>query len=159
MIFAPRFWTTHVGSVPYTDGAAISRWLAAGLDIPAWPQLPRRTFRENMYVQYSAALPRVVLDEANEKITVDTTGDLIPALERFYERYLADDVDAFALPAMYAEGFFAMLDILRAGPGDSFASLAKKYPLKNDGESLLRLINDKFPDGEPRAGELIKIIE
>ena len=49
--------------------------------------------------------------------------------------------------------------VLRAQAGDSFASLAKKYPLKNDGESLLRLINDKFPDGEPQAGELIKIIE
>jgi len=49
--------------------------------------------------------------------------------------------------------------VLRARPGDSFASIAKKYPLKNDGESLLRLINGKFPDGEPQAGDPIKIIE
>lgn len=51
------------------------------------------------------------------------------------------------------------LHVLQVQAGDSFVSLAKKYPLKDDGESLLRLINDKFPDGEPRAGELIKIIE
>jgi hypothetical protein len=28
-----------------------------------------------------------------------------------------------------------------------------------DPESMLHLINNKFPDGEPQAGELIKIIE
>jgi hypothetical protein len=118
MTFAPRFWTTHMGSVPYLDGAAISARLAASLDVPAWPQLSRRTFRENMYVQYSAPLPHVVLDEANEKITVDTTGDLTPALEAFYERYLADDVDAFALPADHAAGFFTMLEQFRQTPGE-----------------------------------------
>ncbi len=117
MTFAPRFWTTHMGSVPFLDAAAISARLAATLDVPAWPQMSRRTFRENMYVQYSAPLPRVVLDEAHEKITVDTTGDLTPDLEAFYERYLADDVDAFALPADHAEGFFAMLDQFHQTPG------------------------------------------
>jgi hypothetical protein len=107
-----------MGSVPFLDAAAISARLAASLDVPAWPQLSRRTFRENMYVQYSAPLPHVVLDEANEKITVDTTGDLTPALEAFYERYLADDVEAFALPTDHAAGFFAMLEQFRQIPGD-----------------------------------------
>ncbi|HVO70807.1 MAG TPA: hypothetical protein VMT24_12225 [Aggregatilineaceae bacterium] len=118
MTFAPDFWTTHVGSVPHIGAEAISGWLASNLDIPAWPQLSRRTFRENMYVQYSPPLPHVVLDEAHEKITVDTTGDLTPALETFYERYLADDLEAFGLRPDYAQGFYAMLDALRAVPGD-----------------------------------------
>lgn len=118
MSFSPRFWTTHVGSVPYPSAQPISDRLVAGLDIPAWPQLSRRSFRENMYVQYSATLPRVVLDEATEKITVDTTGDLTPDLEAFYEHYLADDVAWFGLQPENAEGFFAMLDALRATPGD-----------------------------------------
>jgi methionine synthase II (cobalamin-independent) len=115
--FAPHFWTTHVGSVPHTGAEAISGRLASSLDIPAWPQLSRRTFHENMYVQYSPPLPHVVLDEANEKITVDTTGDLTPALETFYESYLADDLEAFGLRPDYAQGFYAMLDALRAVPG------------------------------------------
>lgn len=118
MTFAPRFWTTHLGSVPYTDARLISERLVSALDVPAWPQLSRRTFRENMYVQYSASLPRVVLDEAREKITVDTTGDLTPDLEAFYEHYLADDVDAFALRPEYAEGFYALCEALRAVPGE-----------------------------------------
>ncbi len=118
MDFTPRFWTTHVGSVPYPAAQPISDRLAATLDIPAWPQLSRRSFRENMYAQYTASLPRIVLDETNEKVTFDTTGDLTPDLEAFYERYLADDVDSFGLQPAVAEGFFAMLDALRAAPGE-----------------------------------------
>lgn len=49
--------------------------------------------------------------------------------------------------------------VVRARAGDSFESLAQSSPLEQYSESLLRLINDKFPDGEPQAGELIKIIE
>jgi len=48
---------------------------------------------------------------------------------------------------------------VRARPGDTFASLAKKSPITNYSESLLRLINDKYPDGELQPGEFIKIIQ
>ena len=51
------------------------------------------------------------------------------------------------------------LHIIQARSGDSFASLAKKTPIKNDGESVIRLLNGRFPFGEPQAGEFIKIIE
>ena len=113
-----HFQTTHVGSVPYTEAPALCERLAQTLDIPAWPQLTHRTFRENMYVQYSQGLPGIVLDEANEKISFDTSADLTPALEAFYACYLAEDVDSFALKPDYAAGFYAMLDVLRARPGD-----------------------------------------
>jgi len=49
--------------------------------------------------------------------------------------------------------------LVRARQGDTFSSLAKKSPLTEYSESILRLINGKFPDGEPAAGELIKLIE
>ena len=49
--------------------------------------------------------------------------------------------------------------VVNARAGDTFENLAKSSPLEQYGESLLRLINDKFPDGEPQAGALIKIIE
>lgn len=49
--------------------------------------------------------------------------------------------------------------IVTAGPNDSFAELAKRSPLKDDGDFVLRLINGKFPIGEPKTGELIKVIE
>jgi methionine synthase II (cobalamin-independent) len=113
----PQFWTTVIGSFPHKEAdSALYNRLAMDLDIPAWPQWARRTFYENMYVQYSAPLPNLVVDEANEKITFDTTGDLTDALEIFYANYLEDDLDAFALTPKYAAGFFGMLEQLQSTP-------------------------------------------
>jgi hypothetical protein len=49
MSFDQPFITTLIGSFPYLDSAALCPRLASEIQIPAWPQLPRRTFRENMY--------------------------------------------------------------------------------------------------------------
>jgi hypothetical protein len=108
-----NFLTTHVGSVPHPEPGDLPARLAELLDIPSWTQHPRRSFRESMYVQYSPTLPAVVVDEAKEKIILDTRSDLTPALEAFYTPYLADEVDAFALRPEYAAGFFAMLETLK----------------------------------------------
>jgi predicted Zn-dependent protease len=51
------------------------------------------------------------------------------------------------------------LQVREARPGDSFAGLAKTSALGKDAEAVLRLVNDRFPAGEPRPGEKIKIIE
>ena len=110
--------TTVVGSFPHLEARELCERLAARLDVPAWPQLPRRTFRENMYVQYGDGMPGVIIDESAEKIYFDTTEDLTPALENFYERYLVEDVNAFALRPEAAEGFYAMLEALRQAPGE-----------------------------------------
>jgi hypothetical protein len=113
-----NFLTTHVGSVPHPEPGTLPLRLAGLLDIPAWTQHPRRSFRESMYVQYSHSLPSVVVDEAKEKIILNTRDDLTPALEAFYTPYLEDDVDAFSLSPDYAAGFFAMLETLKTAPSD-----------------------------------------
>jgi len=119
MALSGSFQTTATGSFPHNDDLALSEWLADHLDIPCWPQLPRRDFRERMYIQYSTRLPAVKIDVANEKIYFDTTGDLSDQLERFYSHYLAGDLDAFALDPAYAAGFFTMLDILKTTSGST----------------------------------------
>jgi methionine synthase II (cobalamin-independent) len=113
MSFSPVFWTSHVGSLPHRSSKGIAEKLIALLDIPAWPQFPKRSFRESMYVQYGAGLPNAIVDEEKGKIIIDTAADLSGALESFYARYLADDVDSFALRHEDAEGFYALLDALR----------------------------------------------
>ena len=115
------FSTTAVGSFPHTNGAALSERLVAMLDIPCWPQLPRRSFRESMYIQYSPSLPAVIVDEAKEKIFFDTTlltpEGLAGPLEQFYTHYLEENLDAFALLPDYAAGFFDMLEVLSSTSG------------------------------------------
>jgi hypothetical protein len=113
-----NFLTTHVGSVPYPSVNGLSEKLANLLDIPAWPQLPRRSFRENMYVQYSPTLPAIFENAVQEKIFFDTKRDITDSLEEFYTPVLAEDVDFFALRPEYANGFFAMLETLQNTKGE-----------------------------------------
>jgi len=56
-----------------------------------------------------------------------------------------------------AEGI--RLRVGKAGAGDTFAKLAARSPVSNYAESTLRLINAKYPDGEPKPGENIKVIQ
>jgi hypothetical protein len=112
MNFAPTFWTMHVGSFPHLESDQLISNLITKLDIPGWPQLPKRNFRENMYVQFSSALPAVVLDDEKEKIFFDVREDISAGLETFYEKYLADDLEAFSIPAEYTDGFYKHLALL-----------------------------------------------
>jgi len=113
-----QFLTTHVGSVPHPEANKLVDKLVDLLDVPAWPQLSRRSFRENMYVQYSPLLPAINEDAQQEKVYFDTNRDITDALEAFYTPILSDDVDAFALRPNYANGFFAMLETLRNSEGE-----------------------------------------
>lgn len=109
--FKAELRTVAVGSVPHTDPAAACDLMLNALDIPTWPQLPRRAFLENMYVQYSERFPGIVV--ADERIYVDRNGELEPQLEQLYVAYLTDDLQHGALSAAYAAGLdhFLGLDL------------------------------------------------
>lgn len=81
------------------------------------------------------------------------------ALERYDAAFLdaARSLRALA-PAErpLAEGL--RLHLERARPGETFAAAAAQSPLPVYPEMVLRLLNDKFPAGEPAAGEWIKIV-
>lgn len=51
------------------------------------------------------------------------------------------------------------LRIVEARPGMTYQQLAQNIPLKVHGEETLRVINGHHPRGEPRAGDMIKLIE
>jgi hypothetical protein len=107
--FQPGWLPTMVGSVPIVDPQeAWALVLKEFSDIPAWPQLPRRTFLENMYVQYSERFPGIVLEE--ERIYVDRTQELDPALESLYVAYLENDLEYGAVSPEYAAALSLLLD-------------------------------------------------
>ena len=108
-----RFLTTGVGSLPYLDAEKSVRMVRDTFDIPFWPQLPKKGFKENMYVQYAQGLPSVVIDEKNRKIYVDTAKDLSEELGRLYEAYLSEDYNELGLTRDFAEGFYAFLDAVK----------------------------------------------
>jgi len=48
--------------------------------------------------------------------------------------------------------------LVEASPGDTFESLARRHRMGRDGADQLRLLNGRFPRGEPRAGDRIKVL-
>jgi predicted Zn-dependent protease len=50
------------------------------------------------------------------------------------------------------------LHIIRAGEGTRYRDLAARAPLERYAEEQLRLLNDQYPQGEPRSGQLIKTV-
>ena len=52
-----------------------------------------------------------------------------------------------------------LLQLITAQPGMTMATLARQSPLGADAESQLRLMNDLYPSGEPKPGQLLKIVQ
>jgi methionine synthase II (cobalamin-independent) len=108
MDILPELRALHIGSMPHIDPGSACALVFDLFEIPAWPQLPRRAFKENMYAQFSAHFPGVVLEE--ERIWVDRAQDLDPGLERLYTAYLDEDLSYGRTSPDYALGLHAFLD-------------------------------------------------
>ncbi len=107
---------TGIGSLPIADpdkAAAMS--LSYLAEAPIWPQLPQKDFREHMDGQYSESMPGLRLDAVKKRFYFDTSGDLTPELEKFFERYIEKDYGFFRISEEYAAGFYALLRALRKG--------------------------------------------
>lgn len=101
-----------IGSLPHSDAKAAVKYIIEDFKgIPFWPQLPKRTYLENFYVQYSEGLPGRVLDIDKGHIHFDTESR-IDEVSDFYERFLADDIDSFAISKEYAAGLAELLRVL-----------------------------------------------
>ena len=105
--FDARLRSLAAGSLPYTDPKAACQLSVDRVDIPTWPQLPQRSFLENMYVQYSERFPGSMI--VNECIYVDRDQDLDPALEQLYLAYLMDDLEHATISTDYAAGLHCFL--------------------------------------------------
>jgi methionine synthase II (cobalamin-independent) len=106
---------TIIGSMPHTDPSRACSLITHYLkDIPAWPQLPRRSFRENMYVQFSQGFPGAVVKE--DSIYIDYSQELDKPLEQLYAAYLANDVDKYPVSPDYAAGLHSFLSLKNMSP-------------------------------------------
>ncbi|MEW6274394.1 MAG: hypothetical protein AB1556_04680 [Bacillota bacterium] len=105
MAFKGNCRTTAMGILPHTDvERAVD--LALTLDIPFWPQLPRYSFYEDMYVQVSEHFPGIRIDEEKQRIHLN--------LAAFYEElpeYAQKSADEalFSLSPQYSAALRAFL--------------------------------------------------
>jgi hypothetical protein len=99
--------TTAMAVMPHTD---IDQALetALSLDIPYWPQLPRLSYYEDMYVQASEHFPGILLDIDNQKLSF--------SMEKFlseFETTMAnfDEPDFFDISPEYSTVYHRFLEL------------------------------------------------
>ena len=80
-----NFEATGIGSVPFKDPKEACDIIFSNFpSIPFWPQLPRVSYLENMYVQFSERLPGLLVDEKAKTIHIDTV-KASSSMEEVYE--------------------------------------------------------------------------
>jgi methionine synthase II (cobalamin-independent) len=99
---------TGIGSMPYTNPdeacSIIMKYLP---DIPFWPQLPRRSPKENMVIQFSEGFPGVVIK--GDKIHIEPTANFEGELEQIYIDCERDNAHKYGISTEYAAGLSAFL--------------------------------------------------
>ncbi len=99
---------TAIGSMPHTDPSeACSQVIHYLKEIPAWPQLPKRSFLEQMCVQFSHGFPGVRIE--GKRIYIDRSQDLDESLEQLHTAYVENDIDKYPISSDYAAGLHAFL--------------------------------------------------
>lgn len=83
--------TTAMAVMPHTDPDRALK-AALSLDIPFWPQLPRLSYYEDMYVQAAEHFPGIVLDAENRKLSF--------SMEKFMNE-LEDVMARFGDPSVF----------------------------------------------------------
>jgi methionine synthase II (cobalamin-independent) len=97
---------TGIGSMPHTEAIEAHSLIFKYLpEIPFWPQLPRRSFEENMYAQFSEGFPGIKI--IGEKIFLERYQDFYPDLSPFYTDEFKD--------SPISQGYAAGLHLLISG--------------------------------------------
>lgn len=99
---------TMIGSMPDTDPEKSWRLVARFLkDIPAWPQLPKRSVLEDMNIQFSEGFPGATIE--GNRVVIKHTSNFNNELERLYTAYLANNCSGYPTSEKYAAGLHKML--------------------------------------------------
>jgi hypothetical protein len=103
--FEARCGTAAMGIMPHTDVDRALE-LALGLDIPFWPQLPKVSIYEDMYVQASQNFPGIAIDFDKERLGFHTAR-FAQELDEYFGKM--DTPETFALTAEYSAVFHKFL--------------------------------------------------
>lgn len=90
MPIQPKFLTTGIGSMPFTDpDYAVDVILKNFPEAPYWPQLPKHGVNEQMEIQFAGGMPSAIIDREKNRLYFDTAADYSDELASFYEQYMA----------------------------------------------------------------------
>ena len=115
-LFEPCCLSTTIGSLPHKDiQRGIELTFEFTPEIPGWPSFPKRSFHENMMMQFTQGLPGLVED--GDCMTFNKAMDDFPEqLTCFYDAYLKvmetgnlDALQYFNISESHAAGFAAFV--------------------------------------------------
>jgi methionine synthase II (cobalamin-independent) len=99
---------TGIGSMPHTNPdeacATIMRYFP---DVPFWPQLSRRSPKENMVVQFSEGFPGVVME--GDKIHIEQSAGFESQVEQIYIDSEQDNAREYSVSRECGAGLHAFL--------------------------------------------------
>jgi hypothetical protein len=101
--------TTGIGSLPHRDAEEACRLIFSSFDIPFWPQLPNRSFREFMIPQYSEGMPFFKASPEKQSFWIEKNAS--DDLERFYESWTEES--RIAVSEDYAKGLHTFVTLIK----------------------------------------------
>jgi len=105
--FQGNLSTTAMGILPH-DTIEGALKLALSVDIPFWPQLPKISFYEDMYIQAMEYFPGAVIDEGRLRIYVDSKR-FLNEIPRYLE--LENDPSTFVLSEKFSHVYHRFLSL------------------------------------------------
>jgi methionine synthase II (cobalamin-independent) len=125
MSVKPKFLSTAIGSMPFTDIEHAIDVSLYNLEAPIWPQLPGFGMNEQMECQYSEGMPAIVIDHEKERMFFETESDYSESFANFYEAFMDSyettdsngDFSAVAISENYSRGIYALEKRLKAKGG------------------------------------------
>ncbi len=107
--------STMIGSLPQVDPNEACSIVAKCLpQLPAWPQLPKRSQMENMYIQFSEGFPGLTIE--GDKIYVERSMESDSQLEQLYAASANNNPENYGISAEYAAGLHAFLSLKQNSP-------------------------------------------
>lgn len=107
--FEPRCMATTLATMPFRNPEEACRIILE--NFPEAPPLPKLTNSQRRYLN---GMPCLIVDREKRRVTFDLSKH--DEINQFYERYLSDDLEYFAMDPKDAPGFYAFLDVLRNSP-------------------------------------------
>lgn len=143
LTFAPACLPLMRGGLPHSNAqTAMGLVLTATPEVPSWPALAQRTFREGPVAQAAAGLPGLVLDTEHERVLIDRAV-AEKGLDRIGLAYLRGETGSGALPTDHAAGLGELLRQMSHGlrvrglKGDMLGPLSLSLMLTDEQERPL----------------------
>jgi hypothetical protein len=99
---------TGIGSLPFKDvDQAIDLIFLTCKEVPFWPQLPKRSNKENMYVPFVEGIPFFKITGEN---SVYLDEECVDNIEEFFYKVNEQDIRYFSISENLIPGFFRLME-------------------------------------------------